>query len=62
MSNAQIAAQPGAEQAGADQSGASGARLSQPGASRSASPRAPVQAAFGDGSGAAIVFRDYASI
>jgi hypothetical protein len=59
---------------GAEQPGASSARPSQVTASQPGSPRAPAafgptdhlkaptQAAFGSGGGAAIVFRDYASI
>ena len=53
--------QAGAPQ-GADQPGASAPQGQQMQASQGQPPRAPVQAAFGSGGGAAIVFRDYASI
>lgn len=58
-----MTSQHNAPESGAEQAGASGTRSPQAGATRSgATTRAPVQAAFGNGSGAAIVFRDYASI
>lgn len=53
--------QAGAPQ-GAEQPGVSAPPLAQAEASLPRSPRAPVQAAFGSGGGAALVFRDYASI
>jgi hypothetical protein len=53
--------QAGAPQ-GADQPGVSTAQQTQMEASQSRTTRAPAQAAFGSGGGAAIVFRDYASI
>lgn len=53
--------QAGAPQ-GAEQPGVSAPPLAQSEASLPRSPRAPVQAAFGSGGGAALVFRDYASI
>jgi hypothetical protein len=53
--------QAGAPQ-GADQPRVSTAQQTQMEASQSRTTRAPAQAAFGSGGGAAIVFRDYASI
>lgn len=47
---------------GADQPGASAPSGQQMQATLPRPPRAPVQAAFGTGGGAAIVFRDFASI
>lgn len=47
---------------GADQPGASAPAGQQMQATLPRPPRAPVQAAFGTGGGAAIVFRDFASI
>ena len=53
--------QSGAPQ-GAEQPNVSVARPAQMEASTPKLPRAPVQAAFGSGGGAALVFRDFASI
>ena len=53
--------QAGASQ-GAEQTGVSVAQPAQMEASQPRTPRTSPQAAFGSGGGAAIVFRDYASI
>ena len=53
--------QAGAPQ-GAERPGASAAQLAQMEAQQPRTPRAPSQAAFDSGGGAALVFRDYASI
>lgn len=47
---------------GADQPGASAPAAQQMQAALSRAPKAPVQAAFGTTGGAALVFRDFASI
>ena len=47
---------------GAEQPGVSTAQPAQMEASKPMTPRAAAQAAFGSGGGAALVFRDYASI
>lgn len=47
---------------GADQPGASAPSGQQMQATQPRATKAPVQAAFGTGGGAAIVFRDFASI
>ncbi len=53
--------QAGAPQ-GAEQPGSSSGSLPQMEGSQPRTTKAPVQAAFGSGGGAALVFRDYASI
>jgi hypothetical protein len=67
----QAGAQQGAEQPGASSAPSLQMTASQPGGQRALGQmgsdpagrsKAPVQAAFGSGGGAAIVFRDYASI
>lgn len=57
-----MASQQAGAPSGADRPGVATVRPSQMEASQPRTPKAPVQAAFGSGGGAAIVFRDYASI
>lgn len=57
MASSKPSAQPGA-----DELGPSSARPAQMQSSEPRPPKAPIQAAFGTTGGAAVVFRDYASI